>query len=296
MKKRLLSLMLAMVLLVTSGITVFAAEDDTPILALGADLTEEQKATVLSLLDVNPAELDNYKVIYVTNEQEHQYLDQYLSAGVIGTKALSSVLIRPREEGAGLNVTTYNISYCTIDMYRNALITAGLKDADVYVAGPTNLSGTAALIGAIKGYEEMTGEIVGEEALETAVNEIVVTGDLGDALGDSETASDMVAYIKQQIAEEHVESDEDIERIIRNAMEEFDIALTDAQVAELVKLMSKISKLDLDVDALAQQAEELYEKLKGMGLDLDKIDTEKVGNFFTRFFDSIMNFFNKLFG
>lgn len=296
MKKRLLSLMLAMVLLVTSGITVFAAEDDTPILALGANLTEEQKATVLSLLDVNPAELDNYKVIYVTNEQEHQYLDQYLSAGVIGTKALSSVLIRPREEGAGLNVTTYNISYCTIDMYRNALITAGLKDADVYVAGPTNLSGTAALIGAVKGYEEMTGEIVGEEALETAVNEIVVTGDLGDALGDSETASDMVAYIKQQIAEEHVESDEDIERIIRNAMEEFDIELTDEQVAELVKLMSKISKLDLDVDALAQQAEELYEKLKGMGLDLDKINTEQVGNFFTRFFDSIMNFFNKLFG
>lgn len=296
MKKRLLSLMLAMMLLVTSGITVFAAEDDKPILALGANLTEEQKATVLNLLDVNPAELDNYTVIYVTNEQEHQYLDQYLSASVIGTKALSSVLIRPREEGAGLNVTTYNISYCTIDMYRNALITAGLKDADVYVAGPVNLSGTAALIGAVKGYEEMTGENVGEEALETAVNEIVVTGDLGDALGDSETASDMVAYIKQQIAEEHVESDEDIERIIRNAMEEFDIDLTDEQVAELVKLMSKISKLDLDVDALAQQAEELYEKLKGMGLDLDKIDTEQVGNFFTRFFDSIMNFFNKLFG
>lgn len=296
MKKRLLSLMLAMMLLVTSGITVFAAEDDKPILALGANLTEEQKATVLNLLDVNPAELDNYTVIYVTNEQEHQYLDQYLSASVIGTKALSSVLIRPREEGAGLNVTTYNISYCTIDMYRNALITAGLKDADVYVAGPVNLSGTAALIGAVKGYEEMTGENVGEEALETAVNEIVVTGDLGDALGDSETASDMVAYIKQQIAEEHVESDEDIERIIRNAMEEFDIDLTDEQVAELVKLMSKISKLNLDVDALAQQAEELYEKLKGMGLDLDKIDTEQVGNFFTRFFDSIMNFFNKLFG
>ena len=295
MKKRVLSLALALVLLFTSGITAFAAEDGTPILALGANLTEEQKATVLHLLDVNPAELYSYKVIYVTNEQEHQYLDQYLSASVIGTKALSSVLIRPREEGAGLNVTTYNISYCTIDMYRNALITAGLKDADVYVAGPTNLSGTAALIGAVKGYEEMTGETVGEEALETAVNEIVVTGDLGDALGDSETASDMVAYIKQQIAEEHVESDEDIERIIRNAMEEFDIELSDAQVAELVKLMSKISKLDLDVDALAQQAEELYEKLKGMGLDLDKIDTEQVGNFFTRFFDSIINFFNNLF-
>ena len=62
----------------------------------------------MNLLGVNPAELDSYKVIYVTNEQEHQYLDQYISADVIGTKALSSVLIRPAEEGAGLNVTTYN--------------------------------------------------------------------------------------------------------------------------------------------------------------------------------------------
>lgn len=296
MKKRILSLILAMTMLFASGITASAAEDDTPILALGANLSEEQKATVLNLLGVNPAELDSYKVIYVTNEQEHQYLDQYLGAGVIGTKALSSVLIRPAAEGAGLNVTTYNISYCTIDMYRNALITAGLKDADVYVAGPTNLSGTAALIGAVKGYEEMTGENVGEEALEAAVNEIVVTGDLGDILGDSEAASDIIAYIKQQIAEEHVESDEDIERIIRNAMKEFNIDLSDEQVQELIKLMNKISKLDLDVDALAKQAGELYEKLKGMGLDLDNVSTEQVGNFITRFFDAIVSFISNLFG
>ena len=117
MKKRFLSLILVMAMLLTSGITALAAEDDTPILALGANLSEEQKAVVLDLLGVDPAELDSYKVIYVTNEQEHQYLDQYLGASVIGTRALSSVLIRPAAEGSGLNVTTYNISYCTIDMY-----------------------------------------------------------------------------------------------------------------------------------------------------------------------------------
>ena len=89
--------------------------------------------------------------------------------------------------------------------------------------------------------------------------------------------------------------DRDIERIIRNAMKEFNIDLSDEQVQELIKLMNKISKLDLDVDALAKQAGELYEKLKGMGLDLDNIDTEKVGNFITRFFDSIVSFFSNLF-
>lgn len=140
----------------------------------------------------------------------------------------------------------------------------------------------------------MTGSSVDETALETAVNELVVTGEIGDVLGDSETASDIVAYIKQQIIEQGVDSDADIETIIRNAMEEFDISLSDEDVAKLVELMNKISKLDIDVNALAQQASQLYEKLKGMGLDLENIDTEQVGNFITRFFDRIVELINSL--
>lgn len=292
--KKWISLLLVLAMTLGMGINAGAASGDKPILALGADLSAEQRTTVLGILGVSEADLADYDVIYVTNEEEHQYLDAYLSSSVIGTRALSSVLIRPADEGAGLNVTTYNISYCTIDMYTNALLTAGLEDADVYVAAPSNISGTSALIGAVKGYADMTGSSVDETALETAVNELVVTGEIGDVLGDSETASDIVAYIKQQIIEQGVDSDADIETIIRNAMEEFDISLSDEDVAKLVELMNKISKLDIDVNALAQQASQLYEKLKGMGLDLENIDTEQVGNFITRFFDRIVELINNL--
>lgn len=292
--KKWISLLLVFAMTLGMGINAGAASGDKPILALGADLSAEQRTTVLGILGVSEADLANYDVIYVTNQEEHQYLDAYLSSSVIGTRALSSVLIRPADEGAGLNVTTYNISYCTIDMYTNALLTAGLEDADVYVAAPSNISGTSALIGAVKGYADMTGSSVDETALETAVNELVVTGEIGDVLGDSETASDIVAYIKQQIIEQGVDSDADIETIIRNAMEEFDISLSDEDVAKLVELMNKISKLDIDVNALAQQASQLYEKLKGMGLDLENIDTEQVGNFITRFFDRIVELINSL--
>lgn len=292
--KKWISLLLVLAMTLGMGINAGAASGDKPILALGADLSAEQRTTVLGILGVSEVELADYDVIYVTNEEEHQYLDAYLSSSVIGTRALSSVLIRPADEGAGLNVTTYNISYCTIDMYTNALLTAGLEDADVYVAAPSNISGTSALIGAVKGYADMTGSSVDETALETAVNELVVTGEIGDVLGDSETASDIVAYIKQQIIEQGVDSDADIETIIRNAMEEFDISLSDEDVAKLVELMNKISKLDIDVNALAQQASQLYEKLKGMGLDLENIDTEQVGNFITRFFDRIVELINSL--
>lgn len=292
--KKWISLLLVLAMTLGMGINAGAASGDKPILALGADLSAEQRTTVLGILGVSEADLADYDVIYVTNEEEHQYLDAYLSSSVIGTRALSSVLIRPADEGAGLNVMTYNISYCTIDMYTNALLTAGLEDADVYVAAPSNISGTSALIGAVKGYADMTGSSVDETALETAVNELVVTGEIGDVLGDSETASDIVAYIKQQIIEQGVDSDADIETIIRNAMEEFDISLSDEDVAKLVELMNKISKLDIDVNALAQQASQLYEKLKGMGLDLENIDTEQVGNFITRFFDRIVELINSL--
>ena len=289
-----MSLFLICALTLTLGFSSRADSGEKPILALGSDLSAEQRATVLGLLGINEADLANYEVIYVTNQEEHQYLDAYMSSSVIGTKALSSVLIRPADEGAGLNVSTYNISYCTIDMYTNALLTAGLENADVYVAAPSNISGTSALIGAVKGYADMTGSSVNEQALETAVNELVVTGEIGDILGDSETASDMVAYIKQQIVEQGVDSKEDIETIIRNAMKEFGISLSDEDVAKLVDLMDKISKLDIDVDALARQASQLYEKLKGMGLDLDSIDTEQVGNFITRFFDRIVDLISGL--
>lgn len=292
--RKWISLLLVFAMTMGFGMTAGAASGDRPILALGADLSAEQRASVLSLLGLTEEDLADYDVIYVTNQEEHQYLDTYLDSSVIGTRALSSVLIRPASEGSGLNVNTYNISYCTIDMYTNALLTAGLEDADVYVAAPSNISGTSALIGAVKGYADMTGSSVDESALETAVNELVVTGEIGDVLGDSETASDIVAYIKQQIIEQGVDSDEDIETIIRNAMAEFNINLSDEDVAKLVELMNKISKLDIDVNALAQQASQLYDKLKGMGLDLDNIDTEKVGNFITRFFDKIVDWINSL--
>ena len=104
-----------------------------------------------------------------------------------------------------------------------------------------------------------------------------------------------LGVIAGTLAEQGIDSDEDIEALIRGTMEEFDVHLSDEDVAKLVELMDKVSKLDIDVNALAQQASQLYEKLKGMGLDLDNIDTEQVGNFITRFFDRIVDLISSLF-
>lgn len=90
---------------------------------------------MLSIMGISPEQLENYDVVYVTNAEEHQYLDAYISSAQIGSKAWSSIVIVEREEGSGLNISTTNINYCTVGMYKNALTTAGVTDADIIIAG-----------------------------------------------------------------------------------------------------------------------------------------------------------------
>ena len=172
-----------------------------PYLALGKDLSAAQLATVMELMGLSGTDLSSYNIVYVTNEEEHQYLDSYIASSIIGTKSLSSVLVRPSSRGSGIKVATKNINYCTTGMYQNALLTAGVTDAEIIVAAPTQISGTAALIGALKAYAEMTDSNVSEEALDTSLNELVTTGELEESIegASSEEVEGLIAFIKAQL-------------------------------------------------------------------------------------------------
>jgi uncharacterized protein YpuA (DUF1002 family) len=290
--KKILSAALTMLMLFTTSLTSFAAEDAKPYLALGADLTESEKATVLDKLGVDQSKLENYDIIKITNEDEKAYLSDYMSESVIGGRSLSSVLIEKQDKGHGIYVTTYNITYCTTGMYRNALITAGITDADVVVAGPFDISGTAALVGALKAYEVMTGETVAEESIDAAVNELVTTGSIADTLGDSEKVEQLMALAKQYVVEGNLDSEEDIMNAIEQAAKELDITLTDSQRTQISELMTKISALDIDKEALKSQAKELYNSLKDMGIDLEDAGVRaKLEDIFVSVIELLKSFF-----
>ena len=267
-----------------------------PFLSLGADLTKEQRKTVLSLLDVRENELSDYEVIEITNQDEHDYLDDYLSASVIGTKALSSVRVEKVGEEKGIRVETKNITYCTSGMYTNALTTAGVTDAEVVVAGPFGIAGTAALVGAMKAYEKMTGETVSQENADAATNELVVTSDLASDIGN-EKAEELMALTKQRIADGDFDTVGEIQDVVKEASEELGVTLTDEQEQALVGVFDKINGLDLDVDKLKQQAEEVYGKLQQLGLDAEKASgiLSKITQFFKDVADKIASFFKDLF-
>ena len=246
-----------------------------PYLALGKDLSAAQLATVMELLGLSGTDLSSYNVVYVTNEEEHQYLGSYIDSAIIGTRSLSSVLVRPAAKGTGIKVATKNINYCTTGMYQNALLTAGVTDAEIIVAAPTQISGTAALIGALKAYAEMTDSDVSEEALDTSLNELVTTGELEESIegASSEEVEGLIAFIKAQLNEKKLDTREDIESAVRKAVKAYQdgkVELSEEEVQKIVDIMVKIKDLGLDYGTLLDEAAKLYKD--------GKLNTENVQN------------------
>ncbi len=268
-------------------------------IAFGQDLKASERAKVLDGFGISESDLAGYQTIEITNEEEHDYLGGYIDPKVIGSRALSSVMVIKTEEGSGIQVETENITYCTSGMYCNALVTAGLENAQVTVVGPFAISGTSALVGAMKAYSVMTGEDISESTMDAATDELVTTAELADSIGDPEKVEQLVAAVKQQVFEEQLSSQADIRDAVESSANALGIGLTEDNVNDITNMMEKVSQVDVDVDAIKEQAADIYNKLKDAGIDFSKVDTgglaDKVGSFFANIFNAIRDFFSGLF-
>ena len=292
MIKKIFTLMLTLILMI-SVISVPVYADSEQYLVLGQDLSEKEKTTVLELLNVD--NIDNYNVQYITNEEEYEYLGAYLSADVIGSRALSSILLTQKNKDAGISIETFNITYCTKEMYQNALITAGVKDVDVKIAGPFKLSGTAALVATIKAYEIMTGEKLSDAAVDAANNEITTTQKISEDIG-AEKAAELIAALKQEIVKLGDNyTREDVLKILEDLCSQLGITLTDENKEDILNLMDKISQIDIDEEALKEQAKEIYGKVKDYVIKLEEQGVfEKIWDALVTFFKSIFEIFKNV--
>ena len=185
------------------------------------------------------------------------------------------------EEGEGTNITVMNINWCTEDMYKNALQTAGITDADVIITAPRTVSGTAALTGIYKAYEDITGEKLKEDNKEAAAEELVVTGTLAESIG-SEQAAELVKQLKEILDKTSQMTDDEVRDQIRTIAVNINVTLTDEQVEQLLSLVRSLEKLDIAG---------LTETVNSVGSWFTDI-----GSAISRFFKSIGDWFAGLFG
>ena len=285
LKKSLIKYIIIM-LIFTIVFSIFAYADNTVVVTLAKNLNDTQREQILELFNVSE---ETTKIIEVTNKEERRYLEGIAPEEQIGKITISSAYVEVLEEGHGIEVETYNISWVTKEMYQSALVTAGVKDAKVIAAAPYSVSGTGALTGIIKAFEQATGKKISEEQKKVANEEVIKTGELGEEIG-KEKATELVRVVKEEVTAKRIKDPEEIKRIIIDIAGRLDINLNAEQIDSISKLMEKINKLNLNT-------EEIKNQLRGIGEKLDKTlkDNEQVKSLLQRIIEAIRNFFNYLF-
>ena len=290
--KRIIGLLLSLLLLLSFSVPAYA-ETIQSRAVIGADLDEQQAAAVYQMFGVRRGDVIE---LTVTNAEERQYLEGYVDNSVIGTRSISCVYVELLPESSGMSVTTSNITWCTGEMYASALATAGITDANIIVAAPFEVSGTAALTGVYKAYEDMTGQKLDDMAKLVSTQELTITGDLAKEIGSMDSTS-IVNELKLMLDQTKNMSDEEIRQTIVDIAGRYNVKLTDTQIRQLIDLCRSLEGLNPDqlkqrveeVQGTLQKVSEAKTKVVGFAQTVKKV-VESVSSFFERIRDILSRF------
>ncbi|WP_226585272.1 DUF1002 domain-containing protein [Halobacillus litoralis] len=260
-----------------------------PIVVYGAALSESQRSKVTELLEVDQhAEVDEFSV----NGQD---LANYIG-GNPNSNMYSSVKIVHKDNGSGLSVdivTPDNITQVTKEMYTNALLTAGVENAEVLVASSVKVSGHSALTGIYKAYDAK-GVKLDEERMKVASDELDIATDIAEEQGiDRDKISELLTEIKKAIAEQDPATKEEVEQIVQEQLQSLNIELSEEDRQRLIDLFEQMRSLNINFDQVQNQLEDLTGSIQ----DLINDDGfwNSLRNAVQNFFNSLINFIKSLF-
>lgn len=273
------------------SIASFADSYSDSRVVIAADLNQSEIDTVYKYFDIDRGDV---KELTVTNADERQYLEGVVSESLIGSRAISCVYIEDLDEGEGLNVSVKNISWCTPDMYMNAMVTAGITDANVKIAAPFEVSGTAALTGIYKAYEDITGENLSEAAKEVGTQELTTTAELADEIGSADSTA-IVNELKLILDETSKMSDDELRQKIIDIANEYGVNLTEEQIVKLIDLCRSLEKLD--TSQLKEKVEQAQKYLMDVAHAKEGIKSfvSNLGDSVSTVVDAVISFFQSLF-
>lgn len=289
--KRFICFILCFMIFAAISTVAFAERVDSRVV-LGSDLSEEQISSVYNMFSISRGDSTELKI---TNAEEREYLEGYVDSAIIGTRSVSCVYVELLSQGEGMNVVTSNINWCTPEMYVSALATAGITDARIEVAAPVEVSGTAALTGVYKAYEDMTGQKLDDIAKLVSTQELTITGELAAQIGSLDSTA-IVNELKLMLDETAKMSDEEIRSQITYIAKQYNVTLTDGQIQQLIDLCRSLEKLD--GEALRARVEEVQQTLTKLSDAKTRVvgfvdNVKKVVTSIAEFFERIKGIFEK---
>lgn len=256
MKKRSVIAALLCSLCLTAGGAVPAMADSAGVVTLGADLTQDQKDTMMRYFKTDASQV---QILTITNQDEREHLGDYIPLEQIGTRTLSCAYVKPTQSG-GIKVRTANLNYVTGNMIANALSTAGVTNCEAVAACPYEVSGTGALTGVIMAYESASGQKLDSTKKDLATKEVVVTGDLAQQVGN-DNATNIINQAKLQIIGDNIQNADEIYNIVNNIAVQNNVTLSQEEMETIVALLQEIAQQSYDIEQMKETLENIQQNL-----------------------------------
>lgn len=265
MKKKMLAGAGILSLCLAMGMSVAVMADSRRVVTLGADLSEQQQQMVLNYFGVTK---DEVEILTINNQDERDHLSAYVPLEQIGTRTYSCAYVSPTTSG-GIQVKTANLDWVTCNMIATTLSTSGVVNCDVVAASPIKVSGTGALTGIIMAYEEASGEQLDPEKKEIATQELVVTSNLANTVGQKE-ATAVVNQAKTQIIADNITNIEQIQNVVNEVADDQQVTIDDEQMSQILDLLDKIAQEDYNYEDMADTLQRVEENVSDLN---DKVDS-----------------------
>lgn len=312
MKKYLRILIISCIALLIGGLpTTMAQADDwqTPVMTLGASLTNSQRQGTIDVLS-SKINNRNFQQVAVNGNTLVQYLNPAGADFTSNSGVWSSALIEKTGRGSGINVEILkyngrnNITTITANQYRNAALTAGISDANIYVTSATPIDGSGALAGVYAAFAQ-NGEQLNQSQVTAAQNEMGTLSKINNQNQGQNGYSDAqlnnaVAQAKRQMAQigPNITVNQ-ITNIVNNTINDNHLqnVITNNQKQQIINLMIKIRDSGaLKDNNFKQQASKVSSIIKDNAHAIfNKVNTPENQNLLQQIWQNIVNFVSGFF-
>ena len=301
--------------LITAVPQIVRADDawTQPVATLGSSLTTDQKNGTLSTLQ-NAAGVSNATQLTVNGATLVKYLNPSGSSFTESSGVWSSALVQKTNNG-GINVTivpyngTNNITTITADQYRNAALTAGVSNANLYITSAVKIDGSGALAGVYAAFAQ-NGENLDNQQINAAQQEVNTLSSITQANKGKDGYTDKqlnnaVAGAKQQMASQsnngqQTLSQNQIGNIVDSQLKQNNLTtiINNNQRQLIINLLVNVQKAgslkNTDFKAQAGKlADSIQNSAKGLFDKLNSsLNTQENRNFLQKIWDGIVSFFS----
>lgn len=307
-----LTILLTTAVAAAANLTTLHADamSSAPVVTLGTSLTARQRQGTLKTLTA-PLNSSDYQTITITGNDLVKYLNPSGDNFTTSSGVWSSAAIQKTATGSGINVKILpynghnNITTITVDQYRNAALTAGISDADIYVTSAVPIDGSGALAGVYAAYAK-NGNALNQRQVNAAQDEMNTLSGITEENKNKKGYSDAqlnnaVAGAKKQMASQGQNiSDSQIRDIVNNQIQinHLGNTINNQQKTQIVNILIEIRDSGaLKNHNFKQQAATLSQRIKNSAKGIfAKFNTPANQNLLQQLWNSLVNWFSHLLG